>query len=116
MLTEERRKNPRFKCLKPADFSIQSDSHENIGVLRNISREGLAFESSSLLKEDQQYYFEIRGRDIEKNIPVEVHIVWVSNVSNERYLYGTRIVNMDSSAKIDLLDTLYEDWKQNVIT
>ncbi len=117
MQHSERRKNPRFKCRKPADFPIHVASEENIGWLKNLSRGGIAFESNSSFKENQQCYFEIKPKLNAKSIPVEACIMWaVYSPATSGCLCGARILNMDSSSKIDLLDMFYEDWKKTVIT
>ena len=112
----EKRKTPRFTCSEaqvcPVDFK---DSYET-GELFDLSREGLSLKSAKPLNTDDVCRFEIWASDLEKPVSCEARIMWVRFDSDkEDYLYGASILQMDPSSKADLLDVLYQDWKQRVL-
>ena len=115
-MTVEKRKNPRFQCSRLQEFPVDFGDHQGTGCLFVLSREGLAIQSSRQLTKDETYRFEIWVSALEKPVSCEAHIMWVrSQPGSKNYHCGARILKIDPSSKIDLLDILYQDWKQKTV-
>ena len=111
----EKRKNPRFNCSNPEKCPIDFKEHKGKGRLLNLSRSGIALQSSEHLEKDKTYQFEIGSHLLDRLISCEARVLWTREETGTRkHTCGARILQMDPSSKIDLLDTLYEDWKQKV--
>ena len=116
-MATEKRKNPRFKCAKPQNYPVDFKDHKGDGCLFDLSRDGISFQSSKHFKKNDVSKFEIWVSVLEKPISCEASIMWVKVESGtENYTCGARILKMDPSSKIDLLDILYKDWKQKAIS
>ncbi len=113
---QERRRNPRFACLKPREWQMVMEGQPQTARLSNLSRNGLSLESSSPLRENEAYQFTIHAIDSKNSVPCEVRIAWVRPAANGNgCICGARLTRMDPSSKVDLLDILYQDWKQRVV-
>lgn len=115
-MDSEQRKNPRFACRNPQDYPIDFKSKDFKGYLADLSRNGVSFQSSGIFEEGKVCQFEVWVSALEKPVSCEACIVWSRHdISTDSYLSGARIIRMDPSSKIDLLDILYEDWKQKAV-
>lgn len=116
-MTQEKRKNPRFECSNPKSYPVDFKNQEGAGCLRDLSRQGVAIEFSHHLEKDKDYKFEIWVSTLEKPVSCEARVLWVrSQPENGNYRCGAKILRMDPATKIDLLDILYQDWKQKTLT
>ena len=115
MITEKR-KSPRFKCSNPQEYPIDFKDQGKAGCLFDFSRDGLSFQSSHRLEDSEIHKFEIWVSALEKPVSCEIRIMWVhSQPGTGKYTCGARILRMDPSSKIDLLDILYQDWKKKAL-
>lgn len=112
----EKRKNPRFECLNPKNYPLGFKDPQGAGSLHDLSRQGMAIEFSHHLEKDKDYKFEIWVSTLEKSVSCEARVLWVrSQPKSGNYLCGAKILQMDPATKIDLLDILYQDWKQKAL-
>ena len=112
----EKRRNPRFSCLETQTYPVDFRDDYSTGHLFDLSRGGISLKSAKPLNKDDVCALEIWASDLEKPISCEACIVWVRFDSDkEDYIYGARILRMDPSSKTDLLDTLYQSWKEKVL-
>lgn len=113
----EKRKNPRFACLNTQDYPIDFKDKGLKAYLCDLSRTGISFQSSKPFETDKTCRFEVWVSALERPVSCEACIMWSTyEVNTDRYLSGARIVQMDPSSKIDLLDILYQDWKQKTVS
>jgi len=82
----------------------------------NLSRKGIAFKSLGRLKKGEVYQLGIKKDPSEENISCQARIQWVTaGPEADACICGASIVQMDPAQKTDLLDALYQDWKQKIL-
>lgn len=112
----EKRKNPRFACLNPQDYPVDFKDKSLKGYLSDLSRNGVSFQSSKPLDKNKLYQFEIWVSALEKPVSCEACVMWSKHELNtDNYVSGARLIRMDPSSKIDVLDVLYQDWKHKTL-
>jgi len=114
--TEEKRRNPRFERPDSRECPIDFEGLATGAQLSDLSRDGLSFQSPSPLQVNQTYHLRISDLKSEKKIPCEVQVMWTSMGENGQCTCGAKIVQMDPSDKMDLLDVFYDDWKKGVLS
>ena len=111
----ERRKTPRFQCSPLEDYTVDFKDQKETGYLMDLSRRGLALQSPRRLRKNETYKLKIRTPFLKDPVPCESRIVWVRpQQETKQYTCGARILMMDPSLKFDLLDILYQKWKEKV--
>ena len=111
----EKRRNPRFSCSESNVCPVDFKDDYATGQLSDLSREGLSLKSVKPLNRDDICQLEIWASDLEKPVSCRARIMWVRfDFQKEDYIYGARILHMDPSSKTDLLDVLYQSWKERV--
>lgn len=109
----EQRENPRFVCANPKDCFVNFRDQKQSGSLFNLSRKGLAFQTSRQLQKDEVHELKIHAPAFKQPITCEARIVWVRPGPREQYaICGARILRMDPALKMDLLEIFYQDWKK----
>ncbi|MFA4991779.1 MAG: PilZ domain-containing protein [Candidatus Omnitrophota bacterium] len=94
---EERRKYPRFELNLTANYKIV-DSEEvfKFGQTKNVSADGICFESEEFLKPGTYVELEVDLRDANPSIHIVGEVRWSvpENPRKERYHNGLRVVGM----------------------
>ncbi len=112
----EKRQNPRFACAKPKDYKIDFKGDKETGCLLDLSRGGLALQSSRHFEQDEICKFEVWVSVLEKPVSCEARVMWVRHEpKSKNYTCGAKILKIDPSSKVDLLDVLYQDWKKGTV-
>jgi len=113
---DERRENPRFYCDRERDYLLDVAGKKDSGRLLDLSRNGIAFESLSRHRQDQVCHLKIKTDVSQESIPCQARVMWVRAGSrSDRTRCGARIIKMDTTAKMDILDRFYKDWKQRIL-
>ena len=112
----ERRKSPRFVCQGLKNYFIQLEGQPGMSLLLNLSRHGLGFKYAGFLKEGQDYHAQMSATDSDKRIECNLAVVWgLAGNPGQITHYGAKISQMDSGEKVEILDILYQEWKQKTI-
>lgn len=112
---KEKRQNPRFACSKKGKYAIIFDDADKPAHLSNFSRDGLSIRSQDPLEENGLYAFTIAGDGLKASVPCQARIMWVQrDAERGHHDCGARIVKMEPSDKIDLIEILYQDWKRGI--
>ena len=112
---EEKRRNPRFGYFKHQIYTLNFKHEARKARLANFSRDGLGIESPYPLQEDSMYSFHIEGFGLKRAVPCQARVTWVKrDTALEHCSCGARITEMKPSDKIDLIEVLYQDWKQSI--
>jgi len=109
---EERRRAPRFGCIGQRSLSLMF-GEKLIGVVRNFSRGGLSFSSLENFDEKRSLNFELDLSGFNRRVPVEFQILWKRQFGNEN-IYGASFTNITTEDKSDILDSLYQDWRNTI--
>lgn len=111
----ERRRYMRFDI--PLDLKFRTSQRESsfiAGHIRNFSRHGFCFETSSTVPAlHKTMDFEIALPDGTRFVSATGDIVWKQTV-NEKYFAGIKIREMDKAAKSEILDYGYDRWIETV--
>lgn len=111
----ERRRYMRFDI--PLDLKFRTSRQQSSfieGHIRNFSRHGFCFETSSAVPDlHETMDFEIGLPDGTRFASATGDIVW-RHSENEKYLAGIKIREMDKAAKSEILDYGYDRWIENI--
>ncbi|MFA5059416.1 MAG: PilZ domain-containing protein [Candidatus Omnitrophota bacterium] len=110
----DRRRNPRFECPPQHEYVVELADHSAVAQLSNLSRDGIAFVSSKDFHPEEIYQFLLKGPHVHSAVACEARISWTKALHPSRFSYGAKITKIDPQAKTDILDFLYQDWKEKI--
>ncbi len=116
-IDDDKRIHPRFKSRFRQNYRIDLGDMQDIGWLVDFSRGGMSFITNQEIKQGQPYHLRIRNIDQDSVIPCEIFVLWVRpNVLEKNCICGASIITIDSEQKTDILDNLYQSWKQESLS
>ena len=111
---EEKRRHQRYSSGAQRRFVAKYVNNRFLGEVRNFSRGGISFDSNDPLEKENLIKLQLQISGLDKDIPATIEILW-SRQKSDGYTYGARLINVNPESKIEILDLLYQDWKQKVI-
>jgi len=96
----ERRKYPRFELKVKATYKLMSDEEAfKLGTMKNISAEGLCFESHEKLDKGSHVNLKVDLGDSMPPISLIGEIRWSKEikVQEERYINGVKLIDIHKS-------------------
>lgn len=99
----ERRKYPRFELKVQAKYRVLDPKEFcSVGSTRNISAEGICFESDEVLKVGTYVHLEVNLGDEESTASLIGRVVWFSEVKDvglkkRRYINGLKLIDIPKS-------------------
>lgn len=130
---EERRKYPRYGCHEKRRLIAKYEGKNRIlGQVIDFSRSGISFASKSRLKKDKEVKLDLHISGLSQKMPATIQVVWIGQKSGEftplekttdrgrnsltGFTYGARLVSLSPSSKFDILDLLFQDWRNTLKT
>jgi hypothetical protein len=115
IMGDDKRKFLRFECLLPVEMvEVQGRSAEGIkGEIENVSREGigLIFNLGLNFTPGAVIGFKIMNPATQKECQVKGKIIW-STLAGSKIGIGLKIMNIERSAKAELLDMGFKLWRE----
>jgi hypothetical protein len=117
-MTEEKRKFLRFEVIVPVDL-VEGDGVSGAdaeAILDNVSREGLRLilDANSPFGAGAEVNFKVHNAEKHQTFTVSGQVVW-SKPKGDKIEIGLKIKAIEKSAKADLLDLGYTQWKDEQI-
>lgn len=112
---EERRRHQRYSSTAERRFIAKYVNNRLLGEVNNFSRGGIAFDSNDPLEKESLIKLLLQISGLNKVIPATIEVLWLRQKS-DGYTYGARLIDIDPESKIEILDLLYQDWKQREIS
>jgi c-di-GMP-binding flagellar brake protein YcgR len=111
VLSKDRRKFIRYDIPLDVEFKLLDDKSEYYsGVTTNFSRSGLCFETShNTAQLNKALDIKIRVPDSNKFTSAVGDLVWIQDL-DDKYLYGIKLMVMETDAKSIVLDSAYKIW------
>ncbi len=117
-MEKERRKFKRFDAYMSVRYQLPStEEHRGIALSKDLSREGLKFNSPIRLPEGTTLDLELDIPDDPKPVRTAGKIVWsqVSPGKDQGYDIGIRFTMMDPVDKFRVLDYAYNHWLETKV-
>jgi hypothetical protein len=113
-MSEDKRKYLRFHCVLPAEIIKLENKKQLINEVKidDFSREGIRVVLSFNLKPGSDVELNLQHPHKKTNTPVVGEIMW-SQGENDNMEIGIRIKEMDTIAKSEIFDYIYEKWLQS---
>ena len=96
----ERRKYPRFELKVNAKYKVMSDEEVfNLGMTKNVSAEGICFESNERLDKGTHVKLEVDLGDKMRPVSLVGEIRWFKEIKapEKRYVNGVKLLDMPKS-------------------
>jgi hypothetical protein len=112
-MSEEQRKYLRFGCVLPAEVAMVEEKAHIISEAKidEFSREGIRLKMSFNLKQGSTIKLNVRHPKTEETVPVYAEIIW-SRLSEDSVELGLKIKEMETAAKSEILECIYEEWRE----
>lgn len=112
----ERRKSIRFESASEISVSVVKPKGIEIeAAIKDVSRVGINLYVNKLLKKGQNLHLEIYILSRKKPIQTVARVRWVEKKPGAKScLVGIEFVDIDKSDLADLLDSVYEGWKNGI--
>ncbi len=110
-MSKERRRFIRYDIPLDIEFKLLDDTSEySSGVTTNFSRSGICFETShNTAHLNEVFNFKIRVPDSDEFTSAVGDLVWKQDLDN-KYLYGAKLMSMETDAKSVILENAYNIW------
>ncbi len=110
-MSKERRKFIRYDIPLDVGFKLLDNTSEYTnGVITNFSRSGLCFETDhSTDHMNKAFDLQIKVPDSDRFTSAVGDIVWKQEL-DQGYLYGVRLMVMDTDDKSIILESAYNIW------
>ena len=110
-MSKDRRRFIRYDIPLDVEFKLLDDSAEySSGVTTNFSRSGICFETSHNTSHlNEAFDFKIRVPDSDKFTSAVGDLVWKQDL-DDKYLYGVKLIAMETDAKSMILENAYNIW------
>ena len=96
----DRRKNRRYELVEPINM-VGNLTNQQMGVLANLSNEGMLVEGILPLKRDVTYKIKLVLLDVvngKQIVPVSIQCLW-NKQQNDTHYSGCRVINMPEGDK-----------------
>jgi len=108
---EEKRKYPRYSCSKDRKFvAVYENTDRLVGEVNDFSRQGMCISSKDPLREKEDMKIVLQMSGLKNRIPATIEIAWIKPHSSI-FIYGAKLVKISPASKFDIMDLLYQDWK-----
>ena len=110
-MSKDRRRFIRYDIPLDVEFKMIDDASEYYsGVTINFSRSGLCFETSrNTAQLNKALDIKISVPDSNTFTSAVGDLVWIQDL-DDKYLYGIKLMVMETEAKSKVLDTAYNIW------
>ncbi len=118
-MNKDRRKFKRFDAYMSIKFKANGDRHINgMSLSKDLCRDGLRINSSSVIQEGQLLDLEINIPDDPKTIHTAGRVMWArpSVGENQGFDHGVKLLEMDPVDKFRVLDFAYNYWLENKLS
>ncbi len=114
-MSEEKRKFLRFECLVPVELVEVEPAGGEAGaaVIENVSREGIrvVLDLGTELQPGADLQFKIHSSEQGRSRSLQGQVIWAKS-QDGKVEVGLRIKDLDQSAKADLLEIGYNQWRK----
>ena len=110
-MSKERRRFIRYDIPLDIEFKLRNNTSEySSGITTNFSRSGICFETShNTAHLNEAFDLQIRVPDSDKFTYAVGDLVWKQDLDN-KYLYGVKLMAMETDAKSMILENAYNIW------